>query len=863
MRKCFLMIVAAMMAWSVPAQIVYECNFEDPSERQQWVLNPQSPNDTTTVWQNRWYIGEAGDFSENGMHGLYISLQDEQDKAVYLANSVSSTMAYRALTLTPGEYTIDFDWRAAGGIHAVLEVFWAPQSLNIYNNNIGSYSTRLSTYKIADATFSNSSSWQPARIQLIVPQDNTQGKLIYVWRVSGKHTPEPPSACVDNIVLSHRQDSCTAPIGLRYDKDNATLSWSGSAAWYEIRDYALSTNRLKAYTGVTGNTASINIQVEGIHNLYVRAYCDSTQWSEWQMVSYFTLIPGSRCLNFWNIGTDSTAKGLCYHGIYEDIRYNRRGTLGILGQGASDPNCTHALHTDINEIDPNTTVNGGLKTVPDGEVVSVRLGQSSVAGDFARVEYKHRVEEGVSDMLELKYAIFTETGGHGSDSQDADPSFTFSIFDSKGKEIEDGCLQMNLIGDVDYTNTWHQESYNTNVYWCDWSTVTMSLQQFIGETITIRLTAARCSYDTHRAYGYFVLNCKSAAMNNHVCGNDSIDRFEAPEGFTYRWYRTDDSHTIVSTERVLPIAPDDDHEYIVECHNVFNPTCYFTYTANPNPIFPQILVDARNQGEEENVVEFANRSFARTYSRMDESTLATESIRKLVYDYGDGTAPEVVSDSLVRHTYPKAGGTFRFTAVATGKYACADTLRLDVILPNLQEDTTQVTDTTQVEELPGDTIPLYRYTGDSPDGSTVDPVDPNQVVVTLDDNMLTIRDRSGDEISYTLVNLTVNNVFAKQVLANQTPARYATAEDGMFRNLVVIELTEEGTYLLTLSNPNWEYGIYCTFNYLTDALVPQSAPDVAPTKVLRDGQLLIRQGERMFTPTGMQVGIIVPTDATD
>ena len=51
-------------------------------------------------------------------------------------------------------------------------------------------------------------------------------------------------------------------------------------------------------------------------------------------------------------------------------------------------------------------------------------------------------------------------------------------------------------------------------------------------------------------------------------------------------------------------------------------------------------------------------------------------------------------------------------------------------------------------EQPADTIPLYRYTGDGPDGSTVDPVDPNQVVVILQGDELTIREFMGEEITY-------------------------------------------------------------------------------------------------------------------
>ena len=160
-------------------------------------------------------------------------------------------------------------------------------------------------------------------------------------------------------------------------------------------------------------------------------------------------------------------------------------------------------------------------------------------------------------------------------------------------------------------------------------------------------------------------------------------------------------------------------------------------------------------------------------------------------------------------------------------------------------------------EQTADTIPLYRYTGDGPDGSTVDPVDPNQVVVILQGDELTIREFMGEDITYNLEMGTQNNAPAQ---ANAPAKNYASQT---FREYVAIQLTEDGRYTLQLTNPEWGYGMVATFNYGHNALPSTSAEQPAAQKILQNGQLLIRQGERMFTPTGMQVGIIARTDATD
>ena len=140
-----------------------------------------------------------------------------------------------------------------------------------------------------------------------------------------------------------------------------------------------------------------------------------------------------------------------------------------------------------------------------------------------------------------------------------------------------------------------------------------------------------------------------------------------------------------------------------------------------------------------------------------------------------------------------------------------------------------------------DTIPLY--TGDGPGSSTIDPVDPNQVVVTLNGNELNIKESSGDEINYTLV-LNKNK---------QAPTKEQTVQDNSFIHSVSIELTESGYYTLRLTNPNWDSSVVGHFQYINTAIEEVQGDEKCNAKILRDGQLLIRVGERLYTPTGMQI----------
>ena len=143
-----------------------------------------------------------------------------------------------------------------------------------------------------------------------------------------------------------------------------------------------------------------------------------------------------------------------------------------------------------------------------------------------------------------------------------------------------------------------------------------------------------------------------------------------------------------------------------------------------------------------------------------------------------------------------------------------------------------------------DTIPLYAQ--DDPGSSTVDPVDPNQVIATLKGDELTIRDNSGEEI---MMALSLSEEEAS------VPAFNRVQRTQSFRNELTVTLTEEGLYRLELSNPSWEYTIYGTFRYPQrhDA-IDQTLTVPAAQKILRNGQLLIRIGDKVYTVHGTEIG---------
>ena len=145
-------------------------------------------------------------------------------------------------------------------------------------------------------------------------------------------------------------------------------------------------------------------------------------------------------------------------------------------------------------------------------------------------------------------------------------------------------------------------------------------------------------------------------------------------------------------------------------------------------------------------------------------------------------------------------------------------------------------------EQAGDTVKLYRHVNDGPGSSTVDPVDPNQIVVILQQDLLIMREYMGDEIQYSL----------QKSLAANAPAKSKLIQADSFRGSASVQLTEDGTYRLDLTNPDWDYSIYGVFDYGTVGLDPV-IPDAPATKVIRNGHLFIQKGDKIFTFTGVRI----------
>ena len=193
-------------------------------------------------------------------------------------------------------------------------------------------------------------------------------------------------------------------------------------------------------------------------------------------------------------------------------------------------------------FDPNT--NNRLQVIPPGSLASIRLGNWRTGGEAESITYTYTVDS-MAYILLLKYAVVLEDpSGHGHDVM---PLFALDILDSRGNVIDANCGSAEF---VPGTNTAGWNTMSGGV-WKDWTEVGLNLQQYVGQTIKVRLLTKDCDWSGHYGYAYFTLDCGKGSLDGVSCGDVIPDSVCAPEGFVYEWAQRIDPTNVVSTNRCI------------------------------------------------------------------------------------------------------------------------------------------------------------------------------------------------------------------------------------------------------------------------------------------------------------------------
>lgn len=684
---CLLACACILRAQAITS---YSCDFESASENAQWERNTCSTYFDISECPNKWYIGAAGGFglgsASASSSGLYVSSGVGADTLIssYANTKSVCVTASRTLQLAAGQYSVVFDWEArTSGSPDGIYVFWVEGA----NTNTWAAWDRsnvsLPPYVPASASrYGGVNTWRSSAFTFTT--NGNGGKLVVLWHNTTAPVVEPAGK-VDNILV-YPGPLCPAPTNVQYNGNTGMISWRGNASSYDVMLFNYHTKSVSTFTDIQANSMQMpNISEEGYYYIYVRANCDEGH-SVWAYTEKFIWIKGARCIDIFDLTSDNSGAAKCYwtdNSDYDSHLYDHAGQV-LDPSGSDSENSRHVIHYKVGETDPRTE--NKLKTIPDGEIASIRVnGFWQSAGYHAStIEYAYPVQAGVSDLLELKFACVLENPSHDENEQ---PRFKLDVL--QGSTVVSTCAQKDFKPGFGETSSWHKVAAGySQIEWCDWQTVTVSLRDYIGSTLKIRLTAYDCTLSGHFGYAYFTMNCKGGDLQGIACGDFSTDHFEAPEGFRYRWYRADDpTKHVLSTNQDFHIESTDANIYLVDMIDKSNQQCFYTLEANPNPRFPQAKAHMTSVRGADcmNKVDFVQEcSVVRINRATLDSILTDELVESVVWDFGDGSAPLATMDKNIHHDFPAEGGEFDVKITAgMSNGVCTDEYTLHLSLPDI------------------------------------------------------------------------------------------------------------------------------------------------------------------------------------
>lgn len=709
MKRLVQIILVALLAFAAPAQAVtkYTCDFESQADRDRWVLNPASDGVKPKL-VNKWYIGAPGNNSRMGQNGLFIS--DDAGQTAHYTNAQSEWVyAYDTLTLDPlatGDYTLYFDYSVMANIASKFDglyLIWAPvvkpngDTLRLMSiANGGAIPSAVSQYIVplqpgAQIDYLNGTpTWRQHSV--ILPKEDCDGTphyLAFVW-TNGSSLAQPPAAKIDNILITDAPP-CTPPTNLKVDPQGSTinLSWSGNAAEYEVSAYS---NDGKQWWGPRIVTTT-SVQVTGLPigeaDFIVRAKCDDDFYSLKTIVSKLIYYPDELCVDYLNL---DNAK--CYINNSSPSRtdnFNDFLQVAPVDKGSASKASRHTIHFDRQELEPRT---GNLaKTVPDGELASVRLGNWDSGDEAERIEFTIKVDTINYPVMLLKYMPILEAPGHEDYENPrfklemlmGSESITCGEADFNANDVMNGTtLKPSAIAQGWHLTPSAVAQTSDDVIWKEWTTVGINLRdkRYQGQNLTVRLTTHDCTFSVHSGYAYFTLGCSDGKFKDMKCGQVNPD-FKAPDGFRYRWalasserFRNKNTggipeQYVVGRNQVFNAGWHDDNLYMVDCMFVQDSTCYFTLYASAlatNPISvmkkPQIYMNCRDSIYR--VTFDGSDSWVQEINHVTGDTIVSESKHIERYEWVVEGLPNAFSDEPVAtFDFPMEGGDYDVTLRTT------------------------------------------------------------------------------------------------------------------------------------------------------------------------------------------------------
>lgn len=710
----FLFVVVATHA-QVATGLPFECSFEANEALAAWELNPGTPTAT-----DKWMIGTA--VHSEGKRSLYVSSNGVEPSYGNNPNVVVAYMRYRFPSA--GHYDISFDWKGVGdSANSKLYVMVCPESFlttatypQYLNNIISSTTGRLSNgaenacepiISSQQRYLCGSDTWQ----NISLPQVNVNTTysampfvIMFIWANNNRTDTIPKSSmAIDNLQINSANIKKPTNVQVYPQCDDSTMlvTWDSPLGEFDIEyRVAGATSWNKAHGLVDGSpgfkrTGSSECSyiltriLEGTWDVRVRAVSRNNATGSVLITSYVyktqTLVycPDNHCVNYINI--HDTTKVTCTYGHRPGYTAGEDPYthIGCIDKGPDAKESRHTVHVDPEEVDPRT--DSLLKTVPDGALASVRLGNWDVSGEAESITYDILVDSVYQGILIIRYAVVLEHPGANC----GDPGFSMVVLDENGNEIDETCGKADFSYSSAVDAGWNKTK-NDDVAWKDWTTVGVNLMPYHGQNIKVRFTTTDCGAGGHFGYAYFTLDCANAHIETNNCGNDASITCYAPEGFSYKWYNELGDTVCYDRELIVDASR---HTYTCRVSFIEEPSCYFEISTLSAPRFPvpeytfdRIYGECRSKLQIHNTSHIMNKYEGYENHTSDPCTDWYWRFRRL----SNNQVTEMSAQHPV-YPCPEEGDSIEviYTCYIGVDNAC-DSTRIDtIVVPSIYSDTTK------------------------------------------------------------------------------------------------------------------------------------------------------------------------------
>lgn len=667
--------------------VPYGCGFETTeSETANWVLNPGSQ---ASQCRDQWYIGAA--IRESGSQSLFIT-RDTGQTCSY-GKRPNLQFAYRDVLLPAGTYVISFDWYCEGANDASLQMGYCLNTNTnvVANSTSGTMPAQLSSWvQKANLHGSTDGHWQNENVN-IQANGTRVYRIFFAWSSNNTQDNNFVAAAVDNIQITSA--NCPRPqniIATATSCDSVFVSWTGSSAEYELQYRQSGNGYWSRVTGIPGGSSASTILSglsENLYDIRVRGIC-SPDTSAWTYESGFILFcPEQHCINYVDLHDPSCVctYGSGYNGYNSNpqVAYSQ---TGVIDYGPASKASRHTVNWDRTATDPRT--NNQLLLVAPNEFASVRLGNWETGAEAEAVTYTYNVDSS-SAILLMKYAVVLEEPGHSAAEQ---PRFVLDILDAQGNMIDPTCGHCDFAASSTAQGWVTVGSGYSAVVYKPWTLIGLNLNQYINQTIKIRLTTYDCSQSGHYGYAYFTLGCASATIKTTSCASDPTVQMSlsAPDGFDYQWYHSDGTPVPVGQggkSQTLDVASSDTTTYTCVLTSKENPACSFSLKSQCMPRKPMADFSYQLQPENcKNKVVFNENTFIRTEWGGEITDHLDEHCEGFEWEFWNTSGFHSTS-SRANPTvvFPNAGGTFQVKLTGYISGDCSADTTISITLPEVKD----------------------------------------------------------------------------------------------------------------------------------------------------------------------------------